>query len=208
MKRIAFLLLLCFTGCAKPSNSAPTPDAPVKTDVAASADASSTEIALAPAAPEVASDVKLQILDFEGIQKLVASHQGKVVVMDAWSTSCPPCMEEFPHLVELHKKYGPDKVACVSLSFDFEGIGKPEEQIEPVLAFLKKHCATFDNVLSNEESDVLYRKFDLGSIPAVFVYEPSGKLSKRFDNQKAKKKEDAFTYKQIGEHVAGLLGEK
>jgi hypothetical protein len=114
-------------------------------------------------------------------------------------------LKEFPHLVELHKKLGPDRVACVSLSFDYEGIGKPEEQREPVLAFLQKQGATFDNVLATEESDALYRKFKLTAVPAVFVFDREGKLVKRFDNEQAATPAEAFTYEQVGQLVDELL---
>ncbi len=50
--------------------------------------------------------VELQILDWEGVQKLLASKKGKIVVLDAWSTSCVPCVREFPNLVGLHKRLG------------------------------------------------------------------------------------------------------
>ena len=63
------------------------------------------------AAAEDAPAVSLKVMGFDDVQKLVASKKGQVVVLDAWSTSCVPCMREFPHLVELHKAFG-DKVAC------------------------------------------------------------------------------------------------
>ena len=149
----------------------------------------------------------VQLLDFDGIQKLIASKRGQVVVMDAWSTSCPPCIKEFPHLVELHKKHADDGLACISLSFDFEGIGTPEEQLPNVEKFLSDQGAAFDNVLGSEESDALYRKFQLASVPAVFVYDRQGNLRKRFDNQQAKSEKDAFTYEHVGELVHELLSE-
>jgi thiol-disulfide isomerase/thioredoxin len=144
-------------------------------------------------------EVQLSILSFDEIQKLIAGKRGKVVVMDAWSTSCPPCMKDFHNLVELHKEYAPDKLACISLSFDYEGIGQPEDVRDGVLTFLQSQGATFDNVMSNEESDALYRKFKLNSVPAIFVYDRSGKLRKRF--------EDAGSYKQVRPLVAELVAE-
>jgi hypothetical protein len=93
----------------------------------------------------------------------------------------------------------------MSLSFDFEGIGKPEEQRDRVLGFLRSQGATFENLMSNEESDVLYRKFKLAAIPAVFVFDRAGELRKRFDNQKAKNAAEQFNYRQVGELVAELL---
>ena len=155
--------------------------------------------------PAKAQSVELKILDFEGIQQLIASHKGKIVVVDAWSTACPPCMTEFHHLVDLHREYTPDKVACVSLSFDYEGIGKAEEQSPRVLDFLREQMATFDNVLSSEESDVLYRKFSLSAVPAVFVYNQQGELAQRFDNEEAKTEAEAFTYAEVRELVADLV---
>ncbi|HEV3136316.1 MAG TPA: TlpA disulfide reductase family protein, partial [Pirellulales bacterium] len=153
-------------------------------------------------------DVQLSIVSFEDIHDRIAQNRGRVVVMDAWSTSCPPCMKEFHNLVELHKKYGPERVACISLSFDYEGLGKPEEQQDRVLQFLRQQGATFENLMSNEESDVLYRKFKLAAVPAVFVYDRAGQLRKRFDNEQAKSKAEAFTYEQVKQLVAKLLEEQ
>ena len=152
-----------------------------------------------------ASNVSLNILDYEQIQELIKSKQGKVVVMDAWSTSCQPCIKEFPHLVELHNEYGPEKVACISLSFDYEGIDKPEDQQERVLAFLRKQNATFDNVLNKEEADELYEKMDLSAIPAVFVYDQAGKLVQRFDDSYRNAAGERFSYKDVDVLVAQLL---
>ncbi len=171
---------------------------------------SAAEPASAPVAEghgAASNDVRLSIVDYDGIQEHVARNRGKVVVMDAWSTSCPPCMKEFHNLVELHHKYASDELACISLSFDYEGLGTPEEQSPRVLEFLRSQKATFDNLLSSEESDVLYRKFKLAAVPAVFVYDRQGKLRKRFDNEQAKSKEEAFTYQQVGQLVAELIKE-
>jgi thiol-disulfide isomerase/thioredoxin len=147
----------------------------------------------------------VRILTYDEIQQLIASHKGKVVVMDCWSTSCEPCVREFPHLVELHKQYGPDKVACISLSFDYEGLGKPEDVVPVVQEFLTKQGAAFDNVLCQEDSETLYKKMNLASVPAVYVYRPDGQLANRFDNENAAKPEDAFSYEQVGKLVAELL---
>jgi thiol-disulfide isomerase/thioredoxin len=128
--------------------------------------------------------VTLQILDYIGIQKLIAGHLGQVVVLDCWSTSCPTCIEEFPKLVALHKKYDPSQLACISLSFDFEGPGKPDDVQPEVLKFLQNQGAAFENVLGSEPSDVLLKKMNLASIPAVFVYDRHGNVH-RFEGGKA-----------------------
>ncbi len=128
--------------------------------------------------------VNLQVLAWDEIQQLLASHRGKVVVMDCWSTSCRPCLEEFPNLVAMHNKYGRQDLACVSLSFDNEGLD-PIENVKPaVLSFLKRQQATFDNVLSTLDSDALYKKLEIPAVPAAIVYDREGKLAKKFTGAK------------------------
>jgi thiol-disulfide isomerase/thioredoxin len=183
---VTLLLLLVLAGCSK--STAPQPGAE------ATAESSSTAVS-----PDAASDVTLDILSFDQIQERIASKKGQVVVVDAWSTSCPPCMKDFHNLVELHKQYPPADVACVSLSFDYEGVGKPEEASGAVLTFLKQQGATFDNLMSNEESDVLYRKFKLNAVPAVFVYDRAGQLRQRFESEGAYDKVRALVAELVKE---------
>lgn len=151
------------------------------------------------------SAVKVQFKGYEGVQELIKSHQGKVVVMDCWSTWCEPCKKEFPGLVALHEKYGPDKVACISVCFDYEGLKKekPEDYEAAVLEFLRERRAEFDNVIANEPSDELYKKFGFPSVPAVFVYNRQGEMTKQFENKDAKAK--PFTYQDVDAEVASLL---
>jgi thiol-disulfide isomerase/thioredoxin len=201
MRRVnLWLVTLLLAGCGARSDAV----------LPSSGGAPATEASVAAVnhASPAGDEVRLSIVSFDQIERRIADKRGKVVVMDAWSTSCPPCLQEFHNLVELHKKYGPEQVACISLSFDFEGLGQPEEQQEPVLKFLRQQGATFDNLLSSEESDVLYRKFHLAAVPAVFVYDRAGQLRKRFDNEQAKSKAEAFTYEQVGQLVAELLKEQ
>jgi thiol-disulfide isomerase/thioredoxin len=203
MQRWSLVLLLAVVGCGNPTSSPPAAsNAPSTASTPPSPGTSAGEPAQA-----TNPDVKLTIVTFDEIQQRIAAQRGKVVVMDAWSTSCPPCMKEFHHLVELHKKNSPEQLACISLSFDYEGLDTPEEVQGPVLKFLQGQGATFENLMSSEESDVLYRKFKLAAVPAVFVYDRAGNLRKRFDNEQAKTKEDAFTYAQVEQLVSELLKE-
>ncbi len=151
----------------------------------------------APSPPEV----RLVVLDHEGIERLIDSHRGKLVVLDAWSTSCPPCIKEFPNLVALHRRYGPDRVACVSINLDYDGVGDPVDVRPKVLQFLKKHDATFDNVLCRQEAQQQLKALGVYSLPAVFVYDRSGRLAKQFDTSSG----EEFTYADVEQCVESLL---
>lgn len=163
------------------------------------ADAKATDAA----APEVA----IQILDYDETMKLVQGQAGKVVVLDVWNTSCDPCIREFPGLVALHKKHGPDKVACVSLSLDYFGGKKgPEEVKEPVLDFLRKQGATFQNILASEETDKMLDKLEIDAPPVVIVFDQQGKIVKQFKDETGV---GSFTYQDdIAPLVASLLQPK
>ena len=194
--------LLTSLGCEV---SSPPPPSPPSTGTVP-AGPTPAEIAAATTTIETAPSVTLDIKNWDETLALVAQHKGKVVVLDLWSTSCEPCMTEFPHLVELHKQHG-DKLVCLSASCDYAGIkSKPPETYHArVLEFLTKQNAAFPNVLLTVESDVLFEKIELASIPAVYVFGPDGKVAKRFDNDNAKAGED-FTYvKDILPFVEGLL---
>ena len=121
-------------------------------------------------------EVSLQVLDWDATQKLVEKHRGKVVVMDLWSTYCPPCIAEFPHLVELHRQYG-DQVECISVSLDYDGLDDTpvEEYREKVLGFLKKQEATFTNVLLSTDAETLFNeRIEHNSMPVVYVFNQDG----------------------------------
>lgn len=154
-----------------------------------------------PTDDESGDSVDVQIMDYDGIIKLIESKRGKVVVMDCWSTWCQPCMKEFHNLVELHQQYGPDKLACISLSFNFEGAKRetPKEHRDEVLDFLRKQGATFDNVIASVPAEDLYKmlEFKTASVPAVFVYDQQGQLARQFSGE--------VSYDDVRKQVAELL---
>src|ERR1051325_927484 len=68
----------------------------------------------APAAPAV----ELKAARYGDIGKAIRGHRGKVVVVDIWADFCAPCKQAFPHLVEMHHKYGKEGLVCVSVTVD------------------------------------------------------------------------------------------
>jgi thiol-disulfide isomerase/thioredoxin len=159
----------------------------------------------AAAAPAAAPAVTLRLVDHAGLMEEVERHRGKVVVLDCWSTSCPPCVKEFPGLVKLAATHG-DRVQCLSLCFDYDGIGSPEELVPPVRTFLEQVGAgQVINLFSSEEADSLSQKLDLVSVPAVFIWKPDGSLAIRYDDDLAARDLGrAFSYEDVEKTVAKL----
>lgn len=187
---IAGGLATAVAGCSAP---APTPPATPSSAPAAAA---------APAQ----RPVEVTLVDHAGLMQALEARRGRIVVLDCWSTSCPPCVKEFPGLVALAAKYR-DQVACLSLAFDYEGLGTPEEVLPPVQAFLERVGAGgVTNMLNREDADSLYKKLDLVSIPAVYVYKPDGTLARRFDDEDASQRLGRpFTYADVEAEIRSLL---
>ena len=98
----------------------------------------------------------------------------------------------------LQKEYG-DSVVCLSLSFDYEGFGVPEDVLPPVRKFLEQVSAgSIENLLNRDGADSLYTKMNLTSVPVVMVWDRDGTLVQQFDDDYANKKLGrAFTYDDV-----------
>jgi thiol-disulfide isomerase/thioredoxin len=139
----------------------------------------------------------VEIASWDQVQKRREQFRGKVVVIDVWSTYCDPCVREFPNLVALQKQFG-DKVRCISFDTDYSGaVKEPAESFrKPVLEFLsRQHADGLLNIISSDQNEDFYNKIHLGGPPAVFVYDRTGKLVKRFDNSQTPKTPE-FTYQR------------
>ncbi|MEM7479433.1 MAG: hypothetical protein AAF483_30990 [Planctomycetota bacterium] len=124
------------------------------------------------------AEIDVEMVDFAGLQKIIADKRGKVVVLDVWSTSCLPCMREFPNLVALSRNYD-DDVVCISLNVDY--IGLPKKPVETykakVVEFLRKEKAQIVNLMSTLSDEEMSGKLDFGSIPAILIYDRKGTLT-------------------------------
>jgi len=195
---IVLTLSLLLTGCGETADSDTenvveheTTESAKSSEVVSPENAQEADSVAETLAPE---DVKLTQATWDEILSAAKSHHGKIVVLDVWSTSCPPCLREFHNLVELSQKY-PNQVVCLSCSTDFVGISSkpPEYYEERVRKFLSQQDAKFDNYLCNEPADEIFLKIDLASIPAVYIFGEDGELVERFDND-TQKYGDEFTY--------------
>ncbi len=128
--------------------------------------------------------------------------QIKYTIVDAWSTTCGPCKENFPHVVEMHRKYAKQGLAVISLSLDDPSDKAAVAEAEK---FLKEKKAVFTNVLLDENFGDGFEKLNINAIPAVFVYGPDGKEVKRFTMDDPN---NQFTYDEVEKAVVALLDAK
>jgi len=126
------------------------------------------------------SAVSLKVGDAQALADLIASHKGKVVFVDFWATWCHPCVEYFPHTVELHRQHAASGLATISVSFD------AAEELEKARAFLAEQGADFDNLLSRyEPGPEAFEAFQIDQVPHFRLYDRQGKLRYKWDEKPA-----------------------
>lgn len=173
------IALLGVGGCKEAERSAPTPNAAEIDGAKQEAPVADSSAAAAPA--PVATEIKVELASFEDLKQRIANYKDRVVVVDAWSTSCLPCMKEFPHLVELAKRW-PEDVVCISVNLDFAGLPDttPTTCLPAVTKFLQSKSAdptNLINLLSTDTDEQMFAKFEIESIPSIFVYDRTGAVA-------------------------------
>lgn len=132
--------------------------------------------------PEWKGTMTLDVMSADELQALIEQQQGKVVVVQFWSTWCEPCKRMLPDLVELQKRFG-EPVAAISVNVDYHaGLEEPAEslrsEVEPIL---KQHDARFQNVISATPDEELFARFGMAT-NGVIIYNQKGEIVERFVN--------------------------
>jgi thiol-disulfide isomerase/thioredoxin len=138
-------------------------------------------------AEDVKDAIKLEKIKASEVEKAVAAHKGKVVVVDVWADFCLPCKKKFPHLVHLHKELAKEGLVCISLSVDLE------ENFNGALEFLKKQGATFPNYIlwdTEDNKDKLEKSFNHTAPPIFHVFDRSGKRIQTWEGKIEEEKID------------------
>ena len=139
---------------------------PVAAHERAQAPAGDAAACLADAKP--AKDFTLPTLD--GKQLSLASHKGKVVLLNFWATWCGPCKAEIPGFVELQQQYKNDLVV-IGLSVD--------DTAEKARPFVEQYKVNYPIVLGLGRDDIQDAYGPIYGIPASFLIRRDGTVCTR-----------------------------
>ncbi len=116
--------------------------------------------------------VRLNPIDPAGLNKVIAQHKGKVVLVDFWATWCGPCTEKLPKIVALASQHGDKKLAVVTVSMD-----EPDEDSKAkALEVLTAAKATASHNYLNTDPDWGY-DIDGDALPHYRIYNRQGQLA-------------------------------
>ncbi len=125
-----------------------------------------------------AAHIKLTPVDGKGLDALISTHKGQVVFVDYWATWCQPCVEYFPHTVEVSRKYKDRGLTTLAVAFDDQG------EAETVRTFLARQGADFENLISSyDPGPAAFEGFEINLVPHFRLYDRQGKLRYKWDNK-------------------------
>lgn len=94
--------------------------------------------------------------------------RGKPVLVTFWATSCPSCIEEMPHLVDLYRDLNPKGLEIIGVAMAYD----PPEQVR---ALVKQREIPFPIVLDSQER--IAQAFDNVRVtPTSVLISPQGRI--------------------------------
>ncbi len=110
---------------------------------------------------------EMVVIDIQGKPVTLSSFKGKTVLIDFWTTWCPPCRADAPALDKLYRKYGDRDFMIVGISVN--------EDRATVEKFLKQNPHDFPIVLTTENE--MPRPYQIGIFPTYIVIDKDGALA-------------------------------
>ncbi|HKQ71388.1 MAG TPA: TlpA disulfide reductase family protein [Polyangiaceae bacterium] len=118
-----------------------------------------------------------ELTDENGAKVKLSQFRGKTVVLNFWTTTCQPCLEEMPSLADLAKivKKRSD-VVVLTVSTDTS----KEVALSALQTLLHEPKPPFP-VLLDSESSVVREKYGTQLFPETWLIDPQGVIRARFD---------------------------
>jgi len=123
---------------------------------------------LAHRTPTLAPDFVLPDLKGQAIR--LSALRGKVVLVNLWTTWCPPCREEMPSMERLYQRLRTKDFELLAVSQDEDGA----RVVEP---FVQEHALTFP-ILIDPAREVGSR-YGVWGYPETFVIDRTGRVVER-----------------------------
>lgn len=117
-----------------------------------------------------------ELSDLSGKPVRLSSLRGKTVVLNFWTKTCRPCLEEMPALAELARVAASEKdLVVLTISTD-----ETAQDASDTLRVVLGGPAPFQ-VLMDPDAKVVAEKFGTRLYPETWIIDPTGIIRARFD---------------------------
>ena len=104
--------------------------------------------------------------DMQGQPQRLADYRGKWVLVNFWATWCPPCLEEIPDLVDLHRAHSKKDLVVIGVALD--------SSAKSVRQFIDRFKVNYPVVLG--DYDLAEQVGEVTVLPTSYLYNPRGEL--------------------------------
>lgn len=104
----------------------------------------------------------LEVTTTQGDKLKLSEVKSPIVILNFWASWCKPCLQEFPSLVSLAKRYTNDQIKVIGINSDYE------DQEKNIKKTVDKYKLNFDNV-ADVDNKVL-DSFLISAIPVSIIY--------------------------------------
>ena len=119
---------------------------------------------LFPPSPPVPPDTEFTLLD--GKKTTLRELRGRPVLVNFWSITCAPCVEEIPDLIRLYHEWHPQGFELIAVAMPYD----PPLQVQE---FVKRHGVSYP-VAFDVQGKVTHAFGGVSSVPAGFLIAPNG----------------------------------
>ncbi len=117
--------------------------------------------------------------DTKGAKVSLSSYRGKVVVLNFWTKTCGPCMEEMPEVADLARILKPkEDVVVLTISTD-----ETAKDATDTLRSVLREDAPF-RTLMDPNLEVVKGRFGTSLYPETWIIDKNGVIRARFDGAK------------------------
>jgi thiol-disulfide isomerase/thioredoxin len=120
---------------------------------------------LFPPAPRVPPETEFTLLD--GTRTTLQALRGRPVLVSFWATTCPPCVEELPDLIQLYRELRPQGFELIAVAMPYD----PPLQVQD---FVKRHNVPYPVAL-DVQGKVTSAFGGVPYVPTAFILSPEGK---------------------------------
>jgi cytochrome c biogenesis protein CcmG, thiol:disulfide interchange protein DsbE len=111
----------------------------------------------------------LQVQDLDGKMQWLTNYKGKVVLLNFWSTTCPPCRVETPWFVDFQNRWEKDGFTVVGVSMD--------DTADAIRKFNKQYAVNYPMMAGRDVEDEIQKATGgIWGMPTTFLIGRDGRV--------------------------------
>ena len=119
-------------------------------------------------------ELKAKILPGEDIRMkdLEFDQNDKIILLNFFQTTCPPCIAEIPHLINIQNKYKD--------TLKIYGVYVGRNSIDELKNFNQKYQINYATIIDGDLQRLVGEVCDVTGTPEIYIYNKDGKYIKRY----------------------------